>query len=74
MNPDYMNHEDEDEDEISVDEYYEEIGNRLDNDEYVSEEETMEYLSAATGIPLEHLEAKLAKIRGAELLNCPKDI
>jgi hypothetical protein len=45
------------------------IGERLENDEDVSYDECLEYLSAFTGISKETLEARAYKISGQELLS-----
>jgi hypothetical protein len=55
-------------------EYYENIENRLENGEFVPENEIIDYLSVALDIPLEIMEARLKMLRGDELLMCPEDL
>ena len=59
---------------MSIEEYLLDIQDRIDDDDDVTEEEIMIYISACTDTPYEILEARLAELRGDDLLTLDEDL
>jgi len=57
-----------------LEDYLLDVQDRLDNDEEVTENEILIYMSACIGTPVEVLEARLSMIRGEELLILDEDL